>query len=82
MDCFHLNINSFRSDKRLIPSLSRSYVTLFINYHQFDYLNTLERKMLKHLSHSVIDLKLEFIKVNVVTFCHLLDEVLELDFRC
>lgn len=82
MDCFRLNINTFRSDKRLIPILSRYYETVFINYHQLIYFKPLVRKMLKQLSHSVIDLEHEFVKVNLITLCELLDNVLELDFHC
>lgn len=75
MDCFYQNKNTFRSDKRLIPILLRYYETIFIKHYKFDNMNPLIRKILKQLSRSTIDLKLELVKINVMRFRNLLDKL-------
>ena len=74
MECFRLIVN-LPSMVRVIPRLSRSYKTVIFQSYQCTDLKPLMRQMLKHLSHSVIDLRFYDCKFNLMTLCEFLREL-------
>ena len=76
MDSFSLSIDMrLISFEKPIPILSRYYTTICIKHYEFYRLNSLVLQMLKHLSESVIRLKLIEIITSVKTLRELLSEL-------
>lgn len=71
MNCFCLN-NCWT--KKAIPILSRDYQRVTIYNYDFNYMDLRMVKFLKHLGRCVNNLKLSYIKVDVMTLIDILDE--------
>lgn len=74
MNCFHL-VPNLSSKFRVFPRLSRKYKKVTIYGYQCNRLQEPMHRMLEHLSHSVINLKLEFCIFNLITLSEIVGKL-------